>query len=237
MADFQKAVDKLEGLIVARLFELTKMNMSGTGYRLRKHIAQALKARSKMVRTALEQYNAAAEKCGRELLEWEKVVEQEVWAKPAGRLAMDQYFKILGAREEITHLNVEIRQLMTSIRDEGVFLHSMYNQTLPTNPPLAHQIEKFRLNRARYNHLHMERLTKLSMTEGFTGCLYPGEFINGSPQSSLPGRPEADGPTAAVYDHGEDAPPEEEEERDQGEDQEDIEDLSELCEVVRISED
>ncbi|KAK1220387.1 hypothetical protein PQX77_016845 [Marasmius sp. AFHP31] len=255
MADFQKAVDKLEGLIVARLFELTKMNMSGTGYRLRKHIAQALKTRSKAVRTALEQYNVAAEKCGRELLEWEEVVEysflsdfdllrdsrqdvrQEAWAKPAGRLAMDQYFKILGAREEITRLNIEIRRLVTSIRDEGVFLSSMYDQTLPTNPPLAHQIEKYRLERAWYNHLHMERLTKLSMIEGFTGCLYPGESVNGSPQSSLPGRPSADGSTAAVYDHDEDAPPEEEEERDQGEDQGDIEGLSELCEVVCISED
>ncbi|KAK1232405.1 hypothetical protein PQX77_004435 [Marasmius sp. AFHP31] len=255
MAEFQKAVDKLEGLIVARLFELTKMNMSGTGYRLRKHIAQALKSRSKAVRTALEQYNAAAEKCGHELLEWEKVVEysflsdfdllrdsrqdirDEAWAKPAGRLAMDQYFKILGAREEIVRLNVEIRRLVTSIRDEGVFLQSMYDQTLPTNPPLAHQIEKYRLERARYNHLHMERLTKLSAAEGFTGSLYPGESVNGSPKSPLPDRCSADGPTAAVYDQDEDAPPEEEEERDLGDDQGDIDVISELYEVIRISED
>lgn len=31
MAKYQRALDKLEGLIVARLFELTKLNMSRTG--------------------------------------------------------------------------------------------------------------------------------------------------------------------------------------------------------------
>lgn len=31
MHSYQKALDKLEGLVVARLFELTKMNMSQTG--------------------------------------------------------------------------------------------------------------------------------------------------------------------------------------------------------------
>lgn len=30
-AKYQKALDKLEGLVVARLFELTKLNMSRTG--------------------------------------------------------------------------------------------------------------------------------------------------------------------------------------------------------------
>ena len=31
MHRYQKALDRLEGLVVARLFELTKMNMSRTG--------------------------------------------------------------------------------------------------------------------------------------------------------------------------------------------------------------
>ena len=29
--DYQKALDKLEGLVVQRLFELTKMGLAGTG--------------------------------------------------------------------------------------------------------------------------------------------------------------------------------------------------------------
>ncbi|EPT04892.1 hypothetical protein FOMPIDRAFT_1045565 [Fomitopsis schrenkii] len=41
---YQKAVDDLEHLVVQRLFELTKLRMSGTGYKLREKIGKALKA-------------------------------------------------------------------------------------------------------------------------------------------------------------------------------------------------
>jgi hypothetical protein len=34
MRNYQRCLDKLEGLIVARMFELTKMNMSQTGMSL-----------------------------------------------------------------------------------------------------------------------------------------------------------------------------------------------------------
>ncbi|KAF7362867.1 hypothetical protein MVEN_00636500 [Mycena venus] len=57
---YQRALDKLQGLVIARLFELTKCHMSGTGYKMRKHIAKALQARSRAIKTAIEQYNAAA---------------------------------------------------------------------------------------------------------------------------------------------------------------------------------
>ncbi|KAJ7135055.1 hypothetical protein C8R43DRAFT_1132965 [Mycena crocata] len=49
----------LELLIVERIFELTKMNQSQTGYKMCKHIAKALQARLKAVRAAIDHYNAA----------------------------------------------------------------------------------------------------------------------------------------------------------------------------------
>ncbi|KAJ7099644.1 hypothetical protein C8R43DRAFT_1141454 [Mycena crocata] len=51
---YQLALDALELLIVERIFELTKMNQSQTGYKMRKHIAKALQARSKAVRAAID---------------------------------------------------------------------------------------------------------------------------------------------------------------------------------------
>lgn len=75
---YRKALNHLEGLVVARLFELTKAHQSGTGERdvcgccsprltsrapgvkLRKHIAKALSARSQAIRTAVKNYNIAA---------------------------------------------------------------------------------------------------------------------------------------------------------------------------------
>jgi hypothetical protein len=83
------------------------------GYKLRKHIAKALQARSKAVKAAIKQYNTAANVMlpPRINLLWEQVVDytfltdfdllcegrqdirQEPWALPAGRAAMDQHFK------------------------------------------------------------------------------------------------------------------------------------------------
>ncbi|KAF8132147.1 hypothetical protein K438DRAFT_1694684, partial [Mycena galopus ATCC 62051] len=107
---YQRALDELEGLVVARMFELSKAHMSDTGYNLRKHIAKALQARSKGVRSALDRYNdaAAALSPPRTHLTWEQIVDyafladfdllregredirSEPWAQPAGRRAMDQ---------------------------------------------------------------------------------------------------------------------------------------------------
>ncbi|KAJ6447960.1 hypothetical protein C8R45DRAFT_1115598 [Mycena sanguinolenta] len=57
---YQRSLDNLERLIISRMFELTKCNMSGTGYKLRKHIAKALQARSKALKNAVAKYNEAA---------------------------------------------------------------------------------------------------------------------------------------------------------------------------------
>ncbi|KAJ3964378.1 hypothetical protein EV361DRAFT_812184 [Lentinula raphanica] len=74
-AKYRRALDKLEGLVVARLFELSKMNMSHTGYKLRKHIADSLKARSQAIRSAIAVFNNAATELGRPTLSWEEVIE------------------------------------------------------------------------------------------------------------------------------------------------------------------
>ncbi|KAJ3794127.1 hypothetical protein GGU11DRAFT_846356 [Lentinula aff. detonsa] len=129
MAKYQRALDKLEGLVVARLFELTKLNMSRTGYKLRTHIANALKARSQAIRTAVTTYNDAAAELGRPQLTWDQVIEYSFLSNfdllrdarrdvRTGRLALDQYYKLLRAPEEIIRLNKEIRSLITYIHEE-----------------------------------------------------------------------------------------------------------------------
>ncbi|KAJ7369220.1 hypothetical protein DFH08DRAFT_619916, partial [Mycena albidolilacea] len=74
---YQLTLDALELLIVERIFELTKMNQSQTGYKMRKHIAKALQARSKAVKNAIKNYNAAAILLDPPMphLTWEQVVE------------------------------------------------------------------------------------------------------------------------------------------------------------------
>ncbi|KAJ6522807.1 hypothetical protein DFH09DRAFT_1330394 [Mycena vulgaris] len=74
---YQLALNALELLIVECILELTKMNQSQTGYKMCKHIAKALQARSKVVRSAIEHYNVATNSLDppMPMLNWEQVVE------------------------------------------------------------------------------------------------------------------------------------------------------------------
>ncbi|KAJ6456531.1 hypothetical protein C8R45DRAFT_943716 [Mycena sanguinolenta] len=74
---YQLTLDGLELLIVERIFELTKMIQPQTGYKMRKHIAKALQARSKAVKNAIERYNTAAAALEPPMpsVSWEQVVE------------------------------------------------------------------------------------------------------------------------------------------------------------------
>lgn len=106
------------------------------GYKHRKHIAKALQARSREIRTTLEHFNTAARALKKDELKWDEVVEyaflsdfdllrdarQDIrtrtWATPACHLALDRYFKIQRAQEELDRLNIEIKRVATYIRDE-----------------------------------------------------------------------------------------------------------------------
>ncbi|KAJ7109052.1 hypothetical protein C8R43DRAFT_905012 [Mycena crocata] len=196
---YQRALDHLQGLIIARMFELTKMNMSGTGYKLRKHIAKALQARSRGVKTALANYNAAAAGLDppRDPLTWEQVVDyaflsdfdllrdgrddirSETWARPAGRLAMDLYFKLERADEEIMRLNIEIRRFVTYMYDEEAFLLREEGRIREECGDLmAHQVRRYRMRQGRFNDDHRYRLCKLARVPGFSGRLDIGIPVN-----------------------------------------------------------
>ncbi|KAJ6470196.1 hypothetical protein C8R47DRAFT_988867 [Mycena vitilis] len=228
---YQRALDNLQLLVIARLFELTKCNMSGTGYKMRKHFAKALQARSRTIKTAIEQYNTAAGALEepREPLSWEEVVEytflsdfdllrlsrhdirSEGWAQPGGREAMDQYFKLLRADEEIERLNIEIRRLITYMRDEEVFLLRQETCVLATHgPALAHQVALYRMQQGRFNDGHRHRLLALSKVPGFSGSIIPGVAVNKerlvdfSPPQLQPIQAPADFDETALGDEDED---------------------------------
>ncbi|KAJ7248761.1 hypothetical protein C8J57DRAFT_1522233 [Mycena rebaudengoi] len=191
---YQKALDALELRIVERIFELTKMNRSETGYKMRKHIAKALQARSKAVRNAIEKFNAAAIVLSPPMrtLSWEDIVDyafladfdilrdtsqlvqSRPWARPSCRLAMDKYFRICRAKEEIHRLNIEIPRHVTWIHDEDSFLRSKEQEFLEADPEMAVQIRRYRMERGRFDDVHMRRYWGLAKTPGFTGSIMPG---------------------------------------------------------------
>ncbi|KAI5985372.1 hypothetical protein EDD15DRAFT_2390180 [Pisolithus albus] len=159
---YQHALDNVERLVVSRIFELSKMNQSGTGYKLRKHIGKALQTCSAAIRAALTQYNTAAKALGRRTLEFDEVVEYTFlsdfdllrdtwhdvstrpWASPAARLAMNTHFKVCRAEEEVIRLNVEIRRVVTYLVDEDRYLQACEALYQDGNPTLAYQISRYR---------------------------------------------------------------------------------------------
>lgn len=165
-----------------------------TGYKLRKHIAKALQSRSQAIRTALDSYNTAARALTppRQQLEWKQVIEyafladfdllrdarQDIshhpWATPAGRLAMDLYYKISRAREEVDRLDIEVRRVATYLRDEHRYLRYMEDKVRTSNPAIAHQIRLHRLLRGRFHSHHKRRLRDIARLPGFSGDIRPG---------------------------------------------------------------
>ncbi|KAJ3732181.1 hypothetical protein DFJ43DRAFT_997981, partial [Lentinula guzmanii] len=187
MSKYQSSLDKLEGLIVARIFELSRMNVSGTGYKMRQHIGHAMQKRSTAICSALENYNEAAAKLTppHKLLDWDDVlnytylsefdflrdtrsdVRDKVWAKPAVRQAMSELFKLLRAQEEICKLNIEIKRLVTYMKEEEEYLSSVARNIQRTNAALAYQIRRYRDERRRFNSTHHKRLDSIRKLPGF----------------------------------------------------------------------
>ncbi|KAJ7027673.1 hypothetical protein C8F04DRAFT_964922 [Mycena alexandri] len=263
---YRLALLKLERLVVQRMFELTKMNLSQTGYKLRKHIAKALQVRSQAIRNALKTYNNSAKSIvppGRQL-SWSEVIEYafladfdllrkpaelgEVrpWATPVARLLLDKYFKIERAREEIKRCNIEIRRVITHIRDEKAFLASKEIELQESDPGLAWCIRKYRFQRERYDSVHMQRFEGLAKKAGplFTGTLEPGIRLSKAPEPQPmegvveSGREGSEFRAQALAREMESSPDSDEENDDDvGEQAEDEELAEELHTIYMVSED
>ncbi|KAF8143379.1 hypothetical protein K438DRAFT_1993896 [Mycena galopus ATCC 62051] len=257
---YQRALDQLQGLVVARMFELTKVIMSGTGYKLRKHIVKALQVRSKAVKSAPERYNVAAAAIAppKPQLSWAQVVEYaflaefdllregcediraEPWALPAGRAALDQHYKMLRAEEEIERLNVEIARLVTYMADEEEFLVCHEERLRQEGEDaLAHQVYIHRGRRGRFNALHMEHLVQLSKEPGFTADIF-SRGVSVSKERRVPTGAAGDAPARDVpMPDAAPPPPRGPSNADDEEDEdEDLEGVAEAFEaIVRITHD
>ncbi|KAJ6573559.1 hypothetical protein DFH09DRAFT_915875 [Mycena vulgaris] len=135
---YKLSIDQPEALVLKWMFKFTKMNMPGTGYKMRIQTVKALQARSQAIHNVLARYNAALNLPGQILL-WNEVInytfllEWDIlrdltgnadplpWASPAARVIPDTYFKIKRTKEEVGQLNVEIHCFVTYIQDKRKF--------------------------------------------------------------------------------------------------------------------
>ncbi|KAF8577527.1 hypothetical protein K439DRAFT_1533176 [Ramaria rubella] len=162
MHTYQRALDTLESLVVARLCELTKLNQSGIGYKLCAHIEKAMKAHSQAIRTAIKHYNDAAMALQparatldpKDVLDYVFLAEFDLlrdacnnirnqpWVQAPECLASVTYFKIRCSHEEKARVEVEACRLRTSIHDESQHFMNILDTLRVTDPLLAHQLTK-----------------------------------------------------------------------------------------------
>ncbi|KAI6023497.1 hypothetical protein BKA83DRAFT_4463442 [Pisolithus microcarpus] len=191
--EYCHALDTLESLVVAWLFELTKMNRAGTGYKLWKHIAKALQTHSAAIKAALERYNkcALAMQPPHRMLQWEQVIEyaflanfdllqdthedisKHPWAHPTVCFALDTYFKMCQAKEEIECLNIKICQVITYMCNKERFLRTCEEKINSVHPTLAHQVSQCRKLHSQFNASHLKHLHDIALLLGFSGTIYP----------------------------------------------------------------
>ncbi|KAI6100666.1 hypothetical protein EV401DRAFT_2080921 [Pisolithus croceorrhizus] len=147
---YQHALDNIEQLVVSCIFELSKMNQSGTGYKLRKHIGKALQTDT-----------------------WQDV-STRLWALPTAQLAINTYFKLCWAKEEVVHLNVEIHRIVTYLIDKDHYVQACEALYQDAHPVLAYQISRYCTIHSQFTPLHLHYLKKISHLPGFNGMLSPG---------------------------------------------------------------
>ncbi|KAG6373647.1 hypothetical protein JVT61DRAFT_6310 [Boletus reticuloceps] len=186
LGKYREALGELERLVVMRLFELAKLSLSGTGYKLRQQISKNLQRRSQTIRKAIAEYNVQASRLvpPRPSISWKQIVEytslgefdllrhtrddvrDRIWAKPAVREATAKFFKLCRAKEEIIRLNVEIRRLRTAIHDEEEEVSRTIASMHEVQPLLAAELRRRHQTRAAVNAIHLYRLNLIEEQYG-----------------------------------------------------------------------
>ncbi|KAI0039816.1 hypothetical protein FA95DRAFT_1503682 [Auriscalpium vulgare] len=203
--EFVRAVEQLEGLVVQRLFELAKANISGTGYKMRKHISHAITRCSAAVRKAIDKYNELAllQSPPRPTFKYEDVANlswladfellkesrsdilDRPWSSLANREAATKHFKVLRAREELVRLNVEIARLQAWVDHEDAELSDSARILRASDPLLAAHIDRLRCIRRQVNDNHRKRLQQIFVLPGYTGDVFISVESSTSVDSSL----------------------------------------------------
>ncbi|KAG1763988.1 hypothetical protein EV702DRAFT_1051527 [Suillus placidus] len=173
----------------AQSWQLSKVSLSGTGYKLRQQIGKALQRCSEAIRNSINRYNIQAialnPPCPK--ISWKDIadysflgefdllchsrndIRTDDWAKPAHREATTKYFKLCCAREELTRLNVEIRRLRTTIHSEQVQTTAVIEDLCLSDPKLADELQRRWHSRAAINAVHLYRLDHIECLPGFSG--------------------------------------------------------------------
>ncbi|KAH9847640.1 hypothetical protein C2E23DRAFT_729996, partial [Lenzites betulinus] len=201
---YQRALANLQRLVVQRLFELHKMNLARTGYRMRRNIAKNMQTRSRAIRNAIATYNAAAAALDppRPKLEWDSIshyelleefellsetradIREKPWSQPAVRETLRLARRLARAREEIIQVHTEARRVHTHICDENASFVVVLQQLSDSKSPVHGALLEYTTRRRAANAHLLAQLKKLHKLPAFSGDRTPGTRIGMSPSST-----------------------------------------------------
>ncbi|GBE87425.1 hypothetical protein SCP_1101010 [Sparassis crispa] len=199
---YQLALGKLQRLVIQRLFELHKLNLTQTAYRVCTHISKSLQTRCRAIRNAVTSYNIAAAALNppRPTLDWDKVshysfleefnllhdthhdIREKQWTQPAMQETMRLHCRIQRAHEKIQRCNIEVRHIYTHIRDEDMLFSTILDDLCHQQDPLHGAVLEYCSRRRVVNTHILAFLQRIYALPGFTGNPFPGERL-GVPHS------------------------------------------------------
>ncbi|KAL0057518.1 hypothetical protein AAF712_015839 [Marasmius tenuissimus] len=157
---YRQALETLEKLVVQRLFELTKLNMSGVATREDIKSTSSTGQGHQKGPGHLQQAHNASGPTMTNPNDTQRNVSQFIWAK-----------------EEINRLNIELKHLITFSIDDHADYHNAIDETQSTDPDLAAELSQQQSYRTAVQTRIVQRLSQTSALKGFTGSLLPGERL------------------------------------------------------------
>jgi len=188
------------------------------GYKLHKHLVQALYRCCATIRKAISYYNdlAPLQKPPCPLLVYSEVVNyitfskfkilkhsghdvlSKEWATLANRQAANKYFKIKRAKEEIHRCNVKVARVQAWVDKEDKVMSEAVAAHEHSDPTLATHLKVLKIQRCHVNDHLRTRLGQIYKLPGYCG---PLPRVTASSVSSPPSSIPSTSPNTGLEDH------------------------------------
>ncbi|KAF8814021.1 hypothetical protein BYT27DRAFT_7071949, partial [Phlegmacium glaucopus] len=198
---YQRALDRLQRLVIQHLFKLHKLNLSGIAYKACNHLSKSLRTRSRAIRNATAAYNKAARELDppRPELDWSKLsrynyieefnllkdcrtdIRTTPWAEPVIREAMKQRLRVKRANEEVIRCNIELRRLYTYIHGEKQAFEAVLQKLSNASDPIFFCVQEHSIRRLRINDHLLEQIYQCFNLPGFSGDRTLGHRVGSTP--------------------------------------------------------
>ncbi|KAG2343823.1 hypothetical protein BDR05DRAFT_999730 [Suillus weaverae] len=170
---FVRSVEELEGLVVWRLFELSKANLAGTGYKMRKLAPLQDPPHPVLDYTEIVGYASLGEFSV--LKHSRHYILTKPWTVTADREMAARYFKLVRSHKEIVQLNVEIKCLHCWVEHEDRTTLEAIDSLLADDPdsPLIAELKTLYAKHHRVNNNHCKQLQQIYALDRYTGDRLP----------------------------------------------------------------